>query len=50
VDPWKNAYVYRCPGEHGEYDIISYGADKTEGGEGESHDVVSWQDIKDIAK
>ena len=50
VDPWKNAYVYRCPGEHGEYDIISYGADKTEGGEGESLDVVSWQDVKDIAK
>jgi general secretion pathway protein G len=35
VDPWKNAYVYKCPGEHGDYDIISYGADKVEGGEGE---------------
>jgi general secretion pathway protein G len=45
VDPWKNAYVYRCPGEHGEYDIISYGADKVEGGDGENQDVVSWKDI-----
>ncbi len=45
VDPWKNAYVYKCPGEHGDYDIISYGADKVEGGDGEAQDVVSWKDI-----
>ena len=45
VDPWRNAYVYRCPGEHGDYDIISYGADKVEGGDGEAQDVVSWKDI-----
>ncbi len=45
LDPWKNAYVYRCPGEHGEYDIISFGADKVEGGEGENQDVVSWKDV-----
>ena len=45
LDPWKNAYVYKSPGEHGDYDLISYGADKVEGGEGESQDVVSWKDI-----
>jgi general secretion pathway protein G len=51
VDPWRNPYVYKCPGEHGDYDLISYGADKVEGGEGESQDVVSWKDIsKDISK
>jgi len=45
LDPWKTPYVYRSPGDHGDYDILSYGADKTEGGEGESEDVVSWKDI-----
>jgi general secretion pathway protein G len=45
LDPWKTQYVYKCPGEHGDYDLISYGADKVEGGEGESQDVVSWKDI-----
>ena len=44
LDPWKNPYVYKCPGEHGDYDLISYGADKVEGGEGENQDVVSWKD------
>ena len=46
VDPWKNPYVYRYPGEHGDYDIISYGADKQPGGDGEDTDVVSWKSIK----
>lgn len=42
-DPWGGAYAYICPGEHGEYDLISFGADKTPGGEGENADVVSWK-------
>ena len=33
-DPWNNPYVYRSPGEHGPYDILSYGADGQEGGSG----------------
>jgi len=41
-DPWGHAYVYRSPGEHGPYDIISYGADGQEGGTGTSADIVSW--------
>ena len=42
-DPWGEAYKYRCcPGQHGEYDLWSEGADKAPGGEGENADVVSW--------
>ena len=44
LDPWNNAYIYKCPGEHGEYDLISHGLDRVEGGEGENQDVVSWKD------
>jgi general secretion pathway protein G len=42
-DPWGNDYVYVYPGENGDYDIISYGADGAEGGDGENADVVSWE-------
>ena len=42
-DPWGHAYVYRFPGEHGDYDLYSLGADGQEGGEGENADVVSWE-------
>ncbi|MDR3484784.1 MAG: type II secretion system major pseudopilin GspG [Bradyrhizobium sp.] len=38
-DPWKNGYVYRSPGEHGPYDIVSYGADGQEGGSGVAADI-----------
>jgi general secretion pathway protein G len=41
-DPWYNPYVYRCPGQHGPYDLFSYGRDGIEGGEGEDADVTSW--------
>ncbi len=43
LDPWGNAYVYLCPGVHGEFDIISYGADGEAGGEGNNADVNSWE-------
>jgi type II secretory pathway pseudopilin PulG len=42
IDPWGNAYLYRFPGEHGKYDLSSFGADAAEGGEGENQDIVSW--------
>ncbi len=45
LDPWRNPYVYKAPGDHGDYDLISYGLDKVEGGQGENQDVVSWKDI-----
>jgi general secretion pathway protein G len=41
-DPWGNAYLYRAPGQHGTYDIMSYGADGQEGGTGSGTDIVSW--------
>ncbi|MEL6962022.1 MAG: type II secretion system major pseudopilin GspG [Pseudomonadota bacterium] len=43
VDPWGELYGYRMPGEHGDYDLYSLGADRTEGGEGEDQDVTSWR-------
>jgi general secretion pathway protein G len=43
VDPWGNPYHYKCcPGDNGEYDLWSDGADGKPGGEGESADVTSW--------
>lgn len=42
LDPWGNPYAYRRPGQHGEYDIVSLGADGQPGGEGEAADVTSW--------
>ncbi len=45
LDPWGNAYAYQSPGEHGDFDITSYGADGSPGGEGEDLDVVNWKDI-----
>ena len=38
-DPWNNGYVYRSPGEHGPYDIMSYGSDGQEGGSGVAADI-----------
>ena len=42
-DPWGNDYVYLSPGAHGEYDLISYGADGEAGGDGANKDVNSWE-------
>jgi general secretion pathway protein G len=41
-DPWGHPYVYMRPGTHGDYDLISLGADGQPGGEGEATDVTSW--------
>jgi len=41
-DPWGNPYLYRQPGEHGEYDIYSYGKDGRPGGSGDDSDVNNW--------
>jgi general secretion pathway protein G len=41
-DPWGAAYIYKSPGEHGDYDLVSYGVDGQPGGVGEAADVVSW--------
>jgi general secretion pathway protein G len=42
LDPWANPYIYLSPGVHGDYDLISYGADGEPGGEGKDADVESW--------
>jgi general secretion pathway protein G len=42
-DPWVQEYSYASPGEHGRFDLYSYGADGKEGGEGEDQDINSWE-------
>lgn len=42
IDPWDRPYQYKQPGAHGKFDVMSYGADGKEGGEGENRDLVSW--------
>mmetsp|Transcript_21603 Transcript_21603/g.51276 ORF Transcript_21603/g.51276 Transcript_21603/m.51276 type:complete len:142 (+) Transcript_21603:1883-2308(+) len=41
-DPWGHDYQYRSPGEHGDYDLLSFGKDGRPGGEGEDADITSW--------
>jgi len=41
-DPWGNPYIYVSPGLHGDFDIISYGNDGKEGGEGKDADIKNW--------
>jgi general secretion pathway protein G len=41
-DPWGHTYVYRSPGEHGPYDILSYGPHGQEGGIGSAAEITSW--------
>ena len=41
-DPWGRDYQYAFPGQHGEYDLQSYGRDGKPGGDGEDADIVSW--------
>lgn len=44
-DPWNADYIYESPGNHGDYDLYSLGADQAEGGEGEDRDIVSWKGL-----
>ena len=41
-DPWGRDYIYRSPGEHGDYDLESLGKDGRTGGTGDDQDVTSW--------
>lgn len=41
-DPWDRPYGYKSPGEHGEYDLYTYGADGKAGGEGLDADITNW--------
>ena len=43
-DAWDRDYIYRCPGNHGRYDLLSYARDGREGGEDKmDRDIVSWE-------
>ena len=42
-DPWGQEYKYSVPGEHGDFDILSFGADRQQGGEGNNADINSWE-------
>ncbi len=43
TDPWGHPYHYVSPGQHGPYDVYSYGADNAPGGEHENADILSWE-------
>ncbi|MEO5867123.1 MAG: type II secretion system major pseudopilin GspG [Sphingomonas sp.] len=42
-DPWGHPYLYASPGQHGEADVWTLGADNRDGGEGANADIGSWQ-------
>jgi general secretion pathway protein G len=42
-DPWGTPYIYKSPGDHGDFDLLSLGSDAQPGGNGESADVASWK-------
>lgn len=43
-DPWGSPYLYLSPGENGEIDIYSLGADGLSGGEGQNTDIGNWRE------
>jgi general secretion pathway protein G len=43
IDPWGRPYLYLSPGEHGEIDIFSLGADGVSGGEDQAADIGNWK-------
>jgi general secretion pathway protein G len=42
LDSWGHAFNYKAPGDHGEFDLYSLGADGAPGGSGENQDVTNW--------
>ena len=42
VDPWGRQFLYKVPGQHGDYDLYTLGADNTQGGNGEDQDITNW--------
>ena len=41
-DPWDKPYLYKAPGEHGDYDLYTLGKDAQQGGSKEAEDVTNW--------
>jgi general secretion pathway protein G len=42
VDPWGRQFLYKVPGQHGDYDLYTFGADNAQGGNGEDQDITNW--------
>lgn len=42
-DPWKNDFIYICPGVHSDFDLSSYGPDGEAGGDGKNADINNWE-------
>ncbi len=42
VDPWRNSYQFKAPGDHGEVDVYSLGSDNAPGGSGDAKDIGNW--------
>ena len=42
-DPFQHPYLYKAPGEHGDFDIVFYGKDGQPGGDGLNKDFGNWQ-------
>ena len=47
-DPWGNEYQYVSPGEHGDFDIYSLGADNVVGGDGQAKDRGNWMTVEEM--
>jgi general secretion pathway protein G len=43
LDPWDKPYQYQFPGQNGEFDLFTLGADAQEGGDGKDRDIKSWE-------
>jgi general secretion pathway protein G len=41
-DPWGRPYIYRNPGQRGDFDLVSYGRDGQPGGAGEDADITNY--------
>lgn len=44
IDPWGHPYQYLSPGQHGDFDLYSLGADGQPGGTGADADIGNWQE------
>jgi general secretion pathway protein G len=43
IDPWGRSFLYKCPGDHGRFDLYSLGADGQPGGEKDNADITNWE-------
>lgn len=47
IDPWGRPYLYLSPGENGEVDLYSLGADGLSGGEDQNADIGNWKNSQE---